>query len=153
MILGNTQLKWRASELFPKQTVHIGPASVDLRLDNTYIVDGITRMCESITFEPGKLYICSTIEAVRMPLDLSGYVTGRSSVGRMGIQVHQTAGFVDPGFTGQITLEVLNVTQKPVTLRCWDRVCQIVFHRTEGAAAYDGRYQNQQGPVTTKFNE
>lgn len=156
---------------------HVGPSSLDLHLDNKAFVldkykceesgkrtlhlkDDMTEFYskidgwEEITLMPGEFYILSTVEKIKFPRNLAGFVQGRSSIARAGIQVH-AAGFVDPGFEGTITLEVSNLTPFPITVPKHTRICQMVFATCNDAGiAYDERpdskYQGQTGPVISR---
>jgi len=154
----------------------IQPASVDLRLANKFMVmrhssipfidpaqdvpanymderrifpqDG-----EHFIIHPGEFVLASTIEWVRLPCNLVGRVDGRSSLGRLGLQMHSTAGFIDPGFEGTVTLEMSNIGRLPVRLHPGMRVCQISFDlmtssaaRPYGHASRSSKYQGQNGP-------
>lgn len=128
---------------FEKQ---IQPASVDLRLGHAFIRVrkshvGVVDLAnpeqeldrvqahKSFVVEPGEFVLASTIERVTMPYDLVGRVDGRSSLGRLGLVVHVTAGFIDPGFDGNITLEMTNLNPSPLRLHVGLRVCQLSLHR------------------------
>jgi len=103
----------------------------------------------------GDFHLLSTVSRIRLPSDIQGQVHGRSSIGRKGTIVHFTAGFIDPGFNGQITLEVMNLNRdNPTwTLLPGDRIAQITFCQMNRPAArpYHGRYQNQVGATPSKF--
>ena len=103
-----------------------------------------------LILHPGKVIICSTIEWVEVPGDLCAELHGRSSLARIGILPH-TAGKIDPGWKGRLTLEVSNVSEIPVALYPGVAICQIVFHELSSPAdlSYKGavsRYQGQMGP-------
>jgi dCTP deaminase len=159
----------------------IQPASVDLRLDNNFMVQRhssipfIDPMAddpaqymdarriypqdgEVFIIHPGEFVLASTIERVHIPDDIVARVDGRSSLGRLGLQMHSTAGFIDPGFVGNITLEMSNVGRLPVKLIPGMRVCQISFDRMAQAATrpYNhvsrrSKYQGQDGPQPSRF--
>lgn len=145
---------------------NVEPASVDLRLGSSFkkpvstgqIIDtrGETRQeyrefeADSIVLEPDESILAETIERVELPDDLCADVVGRSSLGRLFISIHETAGFGDPGFRGTITLEMINSNPDPVRLHRGDRVCQIIFKETKAPAInpYGGdgsQYQDQTG--------
>lgn len=127
------------------------PASLDLRLGEEVVKerDGSTyRLDEAdeIALEPGEFYLGHTKEFVELPYDVAGLITGRSSVGRMGVIVHATAGFVDPGFAGELTLELCNFNHEPAELAVGDRVAQMMFFPLdETSTGYDGQYAGQTG--------
>ncbi len=127
-------------------------ASMDLAMDELVIPDG-----QAIVLHPGDFVLGSTIENVRVPNDLVARVEGRSSLGRLAIVVHATAGFVDPGFEGQITLEISNLGRCAVRLYPGMRVCQLVFHEMTSPAerpygpARGSKYHGQRGPVGSRI--
>ena len=93
---------------------------------------------------PLSFVLATTVETIRLPNNISAYVEGRSSIARMGLTV-QTAGFVDPGFIGKITLELFNANNIPMVIHAGRRICQLVFFEINGFVAnpYKGKYQNQ----------
>jgi len=144
----------------------IQPASVDMRLGTHYLVlddnasDVLTldsepkyREIESdeITIPPKSFLLATTMEYVKLPNDLTAFVEGRSSIGRMGLFI-QNAGWVDPGFEGRITLEIYNANSLPIKLRAGRRICQLVFCKMDGPAdkPYDGKYQGQEKSVGSR---
>lgn len=136
------------------------PASLDLRLGDSYrdTSDGtLYEEVDEITVQPEDFFHCKTKEKISLPPYLAAEVEGRSSFGREGLLIHITAGWLDPGFTGDITLEVANVSQHPVEIAVDERICQVVFHRMEqpaelpyGHEERDSKYQGQQGPTQSK---
>jgi len=124
------------------------PAPLDMRKDNPVKRFSIPE--EGIVLYPGILYLGRTVERIRSDLFVP-QVTGRSSVGRLGVQVHMTAGYIDPGFDGTITLEIL--VAHPIRIYAGERVCQVYFTRTEGEPhLYRGRYQGQVDPTGSRFH-
>lgn len=138
--------------------LQIQPASVDLRLGEHIIVDPATEqrtsIGESMTLLPGDFVLTETFEAVGLPDDVVGFLTGRSTLGRKGIIVHATAGLVDPGWAGRdadgdvvprkLTMEVAHLGKRPVTLTPGQRVCQMYFLPLTGSSSgYDGQYGNE----------
>lgn len=127
----------------------IQPASLDVRLgqqiydpsrDETYID------CDKLILEPGRAYLGHTMDEVSLPLDVAAQLTGRSSLGRKGIIIHKTAGWIDPGFSGEITLELYNFSDSAVELDVGSRIGQLVFFRLDQIShGYDGQYQGQRG--------
>lgn len=95
--------------------------------------------------KPGEFVLGTTVERVRLPAHIAGRIEGRSSLGRYGVTVHVTAGFIDPGFEGAITLEIANLNANPIVLTAGMRVGQLVFHAMSSAAIapYKGKYQGQ----------
>jgi dCTP deaminase len=155
----------------------IQPSSLDVRLDNVYfstneaqrLVD--TKLTTSFKnhfyrftatekdgfdVEPGEFIIASTKESITLPDSITASIEGRSSLGRLGISIHQTAGFIDPGFSGQITLEIANLSPWCVRLYPDMRIGQIVFYKMTSPSLRPygkergSKYQNQKGPVLSK---
>ncbi len=134
---------------------HIDPFQPQDRLmDTVNVPDG-----EPFVLHPGEFALGHTAEVVGCPDDIVGVVNGKSSLGRLGIQVHATAGFIDPGFTGTVVLELSNVSNLPILLRPGMKIAQLVFQRLDRAAErpyghpdLKSKYQNQQGAVASKYN-
>ncbi len=150
----------------PLTKEQIQPASVDIRLGNTFsVVDDtpssvITLENEikykSITTDtylimPGQFVLATTMEYFELPDDLTAFVEGRSSLGRMGLFI-QNAGWVDPGFKGEITLELYNANRCAIELKAGRRVGQLVFAKLDEHALnpYDGKYQGQRGATGSR---
>lgn len=115
---------------------------------------------EPFIIHPGEFALATTYEAVKLPDHLVARVEGRSSMGRLGITMHVTAGYIDPGFQGKITLEISNIGKMPVALYTGQRVCQIVFEtmtspsqRPYGHPERDSKYMGQDKPVTSKIKQ
>ncbi len=166
MILSDTQLidaiqsGWVKFDPEVDLQVQVQPASVDLRLGpDVHNPDtGVDMHVPDwdqfgILVNPGDFLLCSTLEEVHVPPDLVGRLEGRSSLGRLGIVVHATAGFIDPGFYGQIILEVSNISKTPRVLHPGQRVCQITLmevgpvSRPYGHPDRRSKYQGQVQPV------
>ena len=157
----------------------VQPCSIDVRLEDRFRVfsghryghidpyalpGDLTRLVtvaegEAFVLHPGEFVLAATLERVTLPAQLLARVEGKSSLGRLGLQVHATAGVIDPGFDGQITLELSNVASLPVLLWPGMPVAQLVVDRLDVAAARpyghgaDGsRYQGQTGPVASRFD-
>lgn len=143
----------------PVQENSIQPASVDCHLGKDYLVvedrqmhtldldsEIIYRKIEgdTITIPPHSFLLATTEEYVKLPDNLTAFVEGRSSIGRMGLFI-QNAGWVDPGFEGQITLELYNANSLPIRLKAGRRICQLVFCKMDQVAQspYRGKYQGQ----------
>lgn len=129
------------------------PASLDVRLgDQLYKVsdDSMLERESTHCLEQSEAYIGHTMDYVEIPNDLAAQLTGRSSIGRQGVIIHKTAGWIDSGFRGEITLELYNFSDEPVFLDVGQRVGQLVFFELDRPAenAYDGQYQDQRGPTT-----
>ncbi len=137
----------------------IQPASIDCRLGDHFLVveDRQMHMIDlnseilyrsikgpTITIPPHSFLLATTMESIRLPDNLTAFVEGRSSIGRIGLFI-QNAGWVDPGFEGQITLELYNANSLPIRLEAGRRICQLVFCSMDQAAAapYRGKYQGQ----------
>jgi dCTP deaminase len=159
--------------------LQIQPASVDLRLASTFVtyrlphvpcIDArnprvVEEYTETLTIaegdgfvlQPGEFALGSTLEWVRVPDDLVARVEGRSSIGRLAVVVHATAGFIDPGFEGRITLELSNLGRCAVKLYPGMRISQVVFHTMTSPAerpygpARGSKYQGQEGPVPSRI--
>ena len=139
---------------------NINPASIDLSLgEEIRDVDGhlIDKLGKSDEFviKPNQFVLAHTLERINMPINLLGIVKGKSSLARKGLIV-EFAGFIDPGFSGQITLELKNVSDKPVTLKKYMRICQLCFLKMDHVPRYpygtdkDSHYQHQMGAVASR---
>jgi dCTP deaminase len=153
------------------------PSSIDVRLDRYFRVfdnsrythidpqrqqDELTTLVEPVDDEPfvlhpGEFVLGSTFEKVSLPDDLAGRLEGKSSLGRLGLLTHSTAGFIDPGFSGHITLELSNVANLPITLWPGMKIGQLcLFQLTSaaenpyGSAKAGSRYQGQRGPTPSR---
>ena len=150
----------------PLEVRQIQPASVDIRLGNTFSVvedssAGIIDLEREIRYKtietdkylllPGQFVLATTMEYIALPEDLTAFVEGRSSLGRMGLFI-QNAGWVDPGFRGEITLELYNANRCAIELTAGRRVGQLVFARMDAPALkpYDGKYQGQRGATGSR---
>lgn len=157
----------------------IQPASVDVHLDRLlrvfnpwkqpyYIdlsqpLDGLTQVVEipeggNFALAPGHFVLGSTVEYVEVPDTMMARLEGKSSLGRIGLLIHATAGYVDPGWKGKLTLELSNVSAIPILLYAGMKVSQISFHllttpadRPYGSPGLNSKYQGQTGPTPTKF--
>jgi len=155
----------------------IQPSSVDVRLDKYFRVfenhryphidpaeeqPDLTRLVEAEAEEPfilhpGEFVLASTLEVVTLPDDVAGRLEGKSSLGRLGLLTHSTAGFIDPGFSGHVTLELSNVATLPIKLwpgmkigqRCLFRLSSPADH-PYGSQRYGSRYQGQRGPTPSR---
>jgi dCTP deaminase len=158
----------------------VQPASVDVRLDryfrvflnHTMAVIDVKKNLEELTqlvemeegnpfvLHPGEFVLGATAERISMCDDIVGRVEGKSSLGRLGLLIHSTAGFVDPGFEGHITLELSNVANLPITLYPGMKIGQISFLRMTtpadvpyGQGALKSKYQGQRGPTPSRYWE
>ena len=152
----------------------IQPASLDIRLgtefskfpDNVKCIDVNTNVRDEmvswisnvVTIQPNSFILANTIENFQIPNDTGAEIRGRSSLGRMGIEVHSCAGWVDPGFEGELVLEIFNNSNAPIELDSKTRVAQMVFHEL-GEPAIDGygetenKYQGQSGAIPSKIHQ
>lgn len=150
----------------PLERRQIQPASVDIRLGDTFsIVEdssaGIINLEQEIRYKtmksdtyillPGQFVLATTMEYVSLPNNLTAFVEGRSSLGRMGLFI-QNAGWVDPGFEGEITLELFNANRCAIELKSGRRVGQLVFAQMDSCALhpYRGKYQKQKGATGSR---
>ena len=163
----------------PLDEAAIQPASVDLRLDSAFRVfkttsrpyvdvaqevDDLTELVEispeePFVIQPGTFCLGSTVETITLPDDIVARVDGKSSLGRLGLLVHATAGYVDPGWTGKLTLELSNQSQMPIALYYGMRIAQISFiemttpvDRPYGHAELGSKYQGQTGPTPSRIS-
>ena len=159
-------LEEKSLAIEPLEPRQIQPASVDVRLGNTFSVvedssTGIITLDREIRYKtirtdrylllPGQFVLATTMEYISLPNDLTAFVEGRSSLGRMGLFI-QNAGWVDPGFRGEITLELYNANRCAIELTAGRRVGQLVFARMDAPALrpYDGKYQGQRGATGSR---
>ena len=107
---------------------------------------------DSITIPAHSFLLATTEEYVELPSDITAFVEGRSSIGRMGLFI-QNAGWVDPGFKGRITLELYNANSLPIKLQSGRRICQLVFCKRDQAAQnpYNGKYQGQEKSIGSRI--
>lgn len=150
----------------PVTKEQIQPASVDIRLGNTFsVVDdtpsNIITLESQISYKtittdtylimPGEFVLATTMEYFELPDNLTAFVEGRSSLGRMGLFI-QNAGWVDPGFKGEITLELYNANRCAIELKAGRRVGQLVFAEMDDTALnpYNGKYQGQLGATGSR---
>jgi len=151
----------------PFDTDNVEPASVDLRLGEDHKLVSASSDSDELIYEqlvsdplvvpPETFILTTTLERVKIPDDIVAHVLGRSSLGRLGISVHQTAGYIDPGFEGQITLELSNHGPAQVSLSPGQRICQIVFEKLSSPAEQpygheDSQYQYQSGATESKMS-
>lgn len=163
--------------LEPYQPEMIQPSSIDVRLDRFFrlfdnhkypFIDPaedqpeLTRLVEvdsdqPFILHPGEFVLGSTYELVSLPDDVAARLEGKSSLGRLGLLTHSTAGFIDPGFSGHVTLELSNVATLPIKLWPGMKIGQMCFFRlsspTErpyGSSEYSSRYQGQRGPTASR---
>jgi dCTP deaminase len=163
--------------LAPYDPGMIQPSSIDVRLDRFFrlfdnhkypFIDPaedqpeLTRLIEAkgddpFILHPGEFVLGSTFEAVTLPDDVAARLEGKSSLGRLGLLTHSTAGFIDPGFSGHVTLELSNVATLPIKLWPGMKIGQMCFFRLTspaekpyGSSEYSSRYQGQRGPTASR---
>jgi dCTP deaminase len=163
--------------LEPFEPSLVQPSSIDVRLDRWFRVfnntkythidpskqqDDLTSLVEApdgepFVLHPGEFVLGSTLEVVTLPDDLAGRLEGKSSLGRLGLLTHSTAGFIDPGFSGHVTLELSNVANLPITLWPGMKIGQLCLFRLSspathpyGSSVYGSRYQGQRGPTPSR---
>ncbi len=184
MILSDRTIRQEISdgriEIDPLEDNAIQPSSVDLRLDRRFIVfrnhtrshidvktdlTDLTAEVEAtdddpFILHPGEFVLGSTAERIRLPDDLVGRIEGKSSLGRLGLLIHTTAGFVDAGWNGMITLEFSNVASLPITLYPGMKIGQISFiqmtteaDRPYGSGSLGSKYLDQSGPRPSRYWE
>ncbi len=132
---------------------HIDPAAEQPDLTRLVESDGD----DPFILHPGEFVLASTYEMVTLPNDIASRLEGKSSLGRLGLLTHSTAGFIDPGFSGHVTLELSNVATLPIKLYPGMKVGQLCMFRLTspaeypyGAAACGSRYQGQRGPTPSR---
>ena len=161
----------------PFDEAMVQPSSVDVRLDKFFRVfenhkysvidpsieqaeltrEVIAEDDEAFILHPGEFVLASTYEIITLPDDIAGRLEGKSSLGRLGLLTHSTAGFIDPGFSGHITLELSNVANLPVKLYPGMKIGQLCLIKLSspaehpyGSAIYASRYQGQRGPTPSR---
>ena len=165
-------------EIDPFDASMIQPSSIDVRVDNKFRVFhnarhpfiDVRQPMEDLTelvvaegerpfiLHPGEFVLGQTLERVTLPDDLVARLEGKSSLGRLGLLIHSTAGFVDPSFEGNLTLELSNVANLPITIYYGMPIGQISFMRMDGpvetpygAAGAGSKYQGQAEPTPSRF--
>jgi dCTP deaminase len=164
-------------EIDPYDPSLLQPSSVDVRVDRLFRVfrnnrasfidvkkeQDLTELVEidesePFILHPGEFVLGSTLERVRLPDDLVARLEGKSSLGRLGLLIHSTAGFVDPGFDGHVTLELSNVANLPITLYYGMKIGQVSFMQLSepaatpyGTGAIGSKYQGQRGPTPSRY--
>jgi dCTP deaminase len=154
------------------------PSSLDVRVDRLFRVfrnsrypyidvkaeqDDLTELVEvaddeAFILHPGEFVLGSTLERVSLPDDLVARLEGKSSLGRLGLLIHSTAGFIDPGWDGHVTLELSNVANLPITIYAGMKIGQLSFvqlsepaERPYGAGGLGSKYQGQRGPTPSRY--
>ena len=164
-------------EIDPYDPALLQPSSVDVRVDRYFRVfrnnlypyidvrqeqEALTELVEigddPFVLHPGEFVLGSTLERVRLPDDLVARLEGKSSLGRLGLLIHSTAGFIDPGFDGHVTLELSNVANLPITIYAGMKIAQLSFVQLSepaavpyGAGTLGSKYQGQKGPTPSRY--
>jgi dCTP deaminase len=142
MILSSREIVRRLGEKSQYGSLVIRPYSAECQQPASYDL----RVAEDAELIPGTCTLAHSLEWVELPADLAATIRTRSSYGRKGVLV--TAGFVDPGFRGQLTLGLVMMGSEPVVLQKYERVVQMIIHQVTGAERiYNGRYQDSVGAV------
>lgn len=128
---------------------------IDVKEENFFVTD---YKKEQFIIKPGQFLLADTIEDFKIPDYLYGQVHGRSSIGRLGIEIHSTAGLIDSGYEGSITLEITNNSSNPIKLYEDMRIAQVVFHRLESKcnnpySSEDNKYQGQEGVTPSRISQ
>jgi dCTP deaminase len=139
----------------------IGPASIDLTLDNQFryfkeevaqinVTDEVnfedyTKMIETDQYllHPNEFVLAITKEKITLPENMCGWLQGRSRFARLGLSVHITASFLQPGIDNKQVLEIFNASNKPLLLKAGTKICQLIIQECKGEAKYDGRFKKQ----------
>ena len=181
MLLSDRDLKAALASgrmaLSPYDEDMVQPSSIDVRLDRFFRVfanhrythidpaeqqDDLTELVEvrddeAFLLHPGEFVLGSTLEVITLGDDLASRLEGKSSLGRLGLLTHSTAGFIDPGFSGHVTLELSNVANLPIKLYPGMRIGQICLlplsspsTHPYGSSVYGSRYQDQRGPTPSR---
>jgi len=165
-------------EIDPYDPTLLQPSSVDVRVDRYFRVfhnarypyidvkerqEDLTELVEikddrAFILHPGEFVLGSTLERIRLPDDLVARLEGKSSLGRLGLLIHSTAGFIDPGWDGHVTLELSNVANLPITIYFGMKIGQLSFVQLSepaqtpyGADKLGSKYQGQQGPTPSRY--
>jgi dCTP deaminase len=155
------ELKSGRLKIKPIKLKQIGAGSIDLTLDNEFRVftkrGEIIKIsektdykkytkkfkAESVVIEPGEMVLGITKEKIKLPEDMCGWLQGRSRFARLGLVVHVTASFVQPGSENKQVLEIINLGKNPLEIHAGDRICQLILEKTEGRAKFKGKFVNQ----------
>ncbi len=164
-------------EIEPYDESLLQPSSVDVRVDRYFRVfhnarypfidvrepqEDLTELVkiddEPFILHPGEFVLGSTLERIRLPDDLVARLEGKSSLGRLGLLIHSTAGFIDPGWDGHVTLELSNVANLPITIYHGMKIGQLSFVQLSepaespyGSGSLGSKYQGQKGPTPSRY--
>ena len=168
----------RRIDIDPYDPSLLQPSSVDVRVDRFFRVfrnsrypfidvkepqEDLTELVEMedgapFILHPGEFALASTLERIRLPDDLVARLEGKSSLGRLGLLIHSTAGFIDPGWDGHVTLELSNVANLPITIYPEMKIGQLSFVQLSeaaeapyGSGGLGSKYQGQQGPTPSRY--
>ena len=184
MILSDRTLREQIADgriiIEPFEDSYVQPSSIDVRISNLFrvfrnytagIIDVKKNMADLtqpveidpdgvFMLHPGEFVLGSTLERIGVPDDLVGRIEGKSSLGRLGLIIHSTAGFIDAGFDGHITLELTNIATLPITLYPGMKIGQVSFmqmttpaDKPYGSGATGSKYQGQRGPTASRYFE
>ncbi len=185
MILSDTDIKKKINEgqititPIPDLDTMVGTVSIDLRLGSDFMIyrrdsrpyvdvndpNSFTNLTETVIkgenepfiIHPGEFVLGATLETISLPADLAGRLEGKSSLGRLGIVIHSTAGKVDPGFNGRLVLEITNIGTLPIMLYPNMRVCQLLFEQLSSPTSIkytdriDAKYKVQVATTGSKM--
>ena len=182
MVLSDATIRRLVAEgrigIEPYEEALLQPSSVDVRVDryfrvfrnNRYPFIDVKEQQEELTelvevdpetafiLHPGEFVLGSTLERIRLPGDLVARLEGKSSLGRLGLLIHSTAGFIDPGWDGHVTLELSNVANLPITIYVGMKIGQLSFmeltepsERPYGSGGLGSKYQGQKGPTASRY--
>ena len=184
MVLSDKSIKQQLEQgrvvVSPLDPQHIQPASIDLHLDRQILIftnsrqpcidvkESLDNLTQIVTIpedspfilHPGEFVLGSTAEHIELPEDLVARLEGKSSLGRLGLVIHSTAGFLDPGWKGHLTLELSNLARLPITLYYGMKIGQISFlrlttaaERVYGSESLGSKYQGQTLPTPSRFHQ
>jgi len=170
------KIKQGEIKISPFEPKNVQPSTIDLRLSNQVRVFDNWRLgiidvrektdlskvvkigVKGFIVHPDEFILGSTVEKIKLPDDIAAKLEGRSSLGRLGLIVHATAGYVDPGFSGWLTFEISNISRLPIKLYAGMKVAQICFFQMTspainpyGSKKLNSKYQGQKGPTASKY--
>ena len=153
-------IKRKEIVISPFNKRNVGAGSIDLTLDNKFrifVKKGTIKLSENVDYKkytklitankillnPGEIVLGITKEKLKPPEDMCGWLQGRSRFARLGLVVHVTASFVQPGSENKQVLEIINLGKNPIEIHAGDKICQLIIERTEGKAKFKGKFVNQ----------
>ncbi|MBI5148848.1 dCTP deaminase [Candidatus Pacearchaeota archaeon] len=159
------QIKKGRIKIEPFNPLNIGPASIDLHLNNEFRIfrdikkpidlsedtnyeniSNVVKTRDKIIIKPGHAVLGMTQEKITLPENICGRLEGRSRFARLGLQIHTTAGFIQPGVSNKQVLEIGNISSIPLAIRPGLKICQLVFEECKGNAKYEGEFKEQESP-------